>query len=462
MMKKNTFKLLFILILICFNFQLVFTETVPPITKDTVYIGDFEINILKTNHIDFIHAELVILYQTKDIDSVIPFMTARTIFTKNIQSKTAISKALRALGNDFEIQFMGDHLIFKINFLKKNFPKFIKFLSVLYKTNLLSEKDLLYEKERIIEDYKSNSFFKKKMGVYAAYKFLFKGQILGNNFFTLDQINKCEINHVIVHYKGSYTPKNSSLFITGKVNTERMIGYISKFLRNVPKRFRQVIKKKKTSIFKMQRPIILNIPDASVATIIYLKIVEIDNKDNYIQNLIINDVLFKQNIFKAINNKPRIFRFRRDLFIKTDVLNHKGLVTISNSTQINYNSIGKFLVLLYDEVRKIKINSISRRSYKKVFNFLYGRFKVNSGNYYNVIETEIKKFLFAQSSINYVSPNRKLLISVNNLLNEEKKNIIKNKSNFLKNEAIVIIGDLNKILKFYPKIDAEIVHAKDL
>ena len=456
--KKHLHKKYLLLLVIFSISQIVFTEDSPSGGKNIIQIGGFEVRVFKNDQIDFIHAELVVLYQTKDIGSVIPYITARTLFTKNIRSKTQISKSLRALGNDFEIRFMADHLIFKINFLKKKLPEFMKLLAALYKTNKLSVKDLEYEKQSIIENYKKNEQFKIRMGVFSAYKFLFRDQILGNNFFTIDQIIKCKINHIIVHYKGSYNPQNSVLFITGKIIPGIVTGYISNLIRSVPKRYQQIKKKMSSKINRMQRPVILNIKDTLIPTIIYLKVVRNGKNNDLISNLIINDILFKQNLNKAINKNLLTYRSLRNVFVTTSVLNHRDLAVISSSVKVGYKSIGNFLYLLYDQAKQIKMNLIERRSYKRVFNYLYGRLKVNTGNYYNKIDNELKSFLSPNHIVSDVSANRKLLVNVNNIINTERKAIRMTKNNFLENETVVIIGDLDRILRLYPKMNAKIVN----
>ncbi len=456
MIKTKLFQKVLFLTMFLIISKPIFPESLSNDNKVTIFIRDFKFVILKNDQIDFFHAELIILYKTKNIGSAIPYITARTVFTKSLQSKSPISKSLKALGNDYELQFMADHLILKINFLKQKLPKFMKFLSALYKTNLLSEKDLNYEKRKIIEEYRTNDKFRIKMGLYSAYKYFFKNQILGNNFFTINQVKECTINNIIVHYKGTYVPENSSLYITGKLNSSVMIWSVKNFLRKIPKRFSQIKKKTQIKITRISRPIVLNIPGILTPTVIYIKLVKIKNK-NYVSNIIINDRLFGQYPIDTISDKSLKYKIKKNFLISTEILAHRGLAVISNSINMNYMSLKNFLYSLQSEIRKIKMEIMDRRSYKKYFNYFYGRSKVNSRNFSNQLEEELRRFILSRDELPDKRENRSLHLKINNILKEERKNFFKTKKVFSKNEIVVIIGDIDKILKYFPKINAEIV-----
>jgi hypothetical protein len=386
---------------------------------------------------------------------VIPFITAKTIFTKSYKSRTPVSKILRALGNDYNLGFMGDYVVFKINFLKKDLPKFVKFLSILFKTNKISAKDLKYEKKIIIKNYKKNRNFQIKMGTFLAYKYLFKNKILGNNFFIKRHVNKANINKLLIHYKGTYTPTNMQLYLTGKIHTDRVIGYISKSLRGIVKSYKYKEIKEIDKLYITPTPIILNIPDLVNPTILFFKIINGRIENDYISSVILNDILFRQYPFNIIKENKK-YNVKKRFVAVTKILKHKGIIVIRNAFSLNYQSIKQFLFLLNSDVVRIKSSFLSRRNYKIALNYYYGKLKVETRNYNNILKRALSTLLFKTNNYQMYE-NKNVLYKINYELNRARQEFIKNKKALSKDEVIVIIGDFDKIIKFYPEIGGEIV-----
>jgi len=451
-MTKN--KIVFFISFILF-FQFLMANNSIFYKNKSIDIGGLKIHILKNNRIDFIHAELIIMYKTKNTDSVIPFITAKTIFTKSYKSRTPVSKILRTLGNDYNFSFMGDYVLFRINFLKKDLPKFVKFLSILFKTNKISAKDLKYEKKIIIKNYKKNRDFQIKMGTFLAYKYLFKNKILGNNFFIKRHVNKVNINKLLIHYKGTYTPTNMQLYLTGKIHTARTIGYISKSLRGIVKsyKYKEIKETNKLDITPM--PIILNIPGLVNPTILFFKIINGKIENDYISSVILNDIMFRQYPFNIIKENKK-YNVKKRFVAVTKILKHKGIIVIRNAFSLNYQSVKQFLFLLNSDVVKIKSSFLSRRNYKIALNYYYGKLKVETKNYNSVLKRNLSTLLFKTNNYQ-VYENKNILYKINYELNRARQELIKSKKALSKNEVIVIIGDFDKIMKFYPEIGGEIV-----
>jgi len=455
----NRFIKIVLVISILFNLQAVALLS-NKARNEIVDIDDFKVHLINNDKIDFMHAELIVLYNSNTIDPVIPFISARTAFTDSRQPKSPIAKSLRSLGNDYNIEFNGDYFVLKLNFLRRKFPEFIKFLSVLFKTNSLYRKDLNYEKRKIIRKYKFDEVFQRKMALFAAYKFMFKDKSIGNNFFTMYQLKKTNINRVIVHYKGTFTPANSRLFLMGKINKIRMIKYISDMLKNVPKGFNVAHSIEIARSSKPPNPIILNIHNIRYPTIIYLKIVESVRKNNYISNLIINDILFKQYPVEEVLKETIRYRLKKRYLAKTEIYKHRGFFVINNSFKINYNSIRKFLSLLNNDIKMIKTDVLSRRSYKIALNYYYGKKKIETGNYEYDMNKELESFLFKIKNPYYstnINDSSNLLLNIKYELKQAKRELQTDRTILSKNEAIVIIGDLDIIMKYYPEIKGKIV-----
>lgn len=430
------------------------------VKTEIIDIDGFKVHLIDNDKIDFLHAELIILYNSNKIEPVIPYITVMTAFTDSRQPKSAIAKALKTLGNDYKLEFNGDYFILKLNFLRRKFPEFIKFLSVLFKTNSLYEKDLKYEKQKIIRNYKYNEKFQKKMALFAAYKFMFKAKSLGNNFFTMYQLEKTNINRVIVHYKGTFTPANSRLFIMGKINKNRTIRYITNMLKSVPKGFKNTNTIEINHSTKHPNPIILNIHNLRFPTILYLKVAESQRKGDYISNIIINDILFRQYPIEEVLRETIRYRLKKRFPSNTEILKHRGFIVINNSFKINYNLIKRFLFLLKNDIKIIKTNILNRRNYKIALNFYYGKKKIETGNYNNIINNELETFLFSFKKPSYVkniNERGHLLLKIKYELNQAKREFLSNKSVFSDREVIVIIGDLDMIIKYYPEIKGVIV-----
>jgi hypothetical protein len=87
------------------------------------------LRVLKSNHIPFIHAQLIIYYKEKVKNPAIPYLTLLNIFDRNLKGNdTPLLSILKKLGNDYQVEHRPDFVLFKINLLPDKMLLFIRFL----------------------------------------------------------------------------------------------------------------------------------------------------------------------------------------------------------------------------------------------------------------------------------------------------------------------------------------------
>jgi len=396
-----------------------------------------EIMILKSDHIPFIHAQLLIYYKEKIKNPAISYLTLLNIFDNAVdKSGTSVLNILRKLGNDFEVEQRPDFLLFKINFLPDKRSQFIKFLKELYHYKPFLQTDsgsgTYSQRKRQIntsERFKDSIanywkyFFKKKqwkkkIAYQLAYRHLFSPNLLGNTLITPDSLKNVDLDHLRAFYRRTYKLSNSRLIIKGNIeNPALLFGSIERAFSSFKKQEPRKYAGEKLIINHQKKVIVFNTNRIDPPILFWFDPVSTLNNRAPVPSMLLNSVLFGYPTGRLFLN-ARYFNIN-NLRLNSEMTNHKGVSVICNTIRLRYKDIENFILLADREKKKLRMKRVDRKEYLDNLTHIYGSMKVNSQNFENNVNLEIFDPL-------YRSPNPKdsnvTLAGLNQVIDNSNRN----------------------------------------
>ena len=383
------------------------------------------LKVLKSEHIPFIHAQLIIYYKEKVKNPAVPYLTLLNIFDRNLKGNdTQLLSILKKLGNDYQVEHRPDFLLFKINFLPDKMLLFIRFLRSLYSYkpflelnsssgSYVDEKQKLNTQTKFKDSITNywNYFFRRpdwktRIAYQIAYHHWFPSAAIGQTLITPDLLKDVTLDRLRSFYDDTYKLSNSLLIIKGNIEQPALLnGHIesifASFKKNPP---RKLVEEKLTPNSK-NKIIVFNTKNDDSPTMFWFQAVPTYNDRNPLPSLVLNNILFTYPTGRIFFNSRsyNINIFRMD----TQMENHQGLTVICNTIQLRYVDIGKFLVSVEKERKKLRAQQIDRREFLKTLSNIYGRLEVNTQYFENDINLEIIKAEYYAQKVTLASLNKK-------------------------------------------------------
>lgn len=386
------------------------------------------LKVLKSDHIPFIHAQLVIYYSEKVKNPAIPYLTLLNIFDGNLKGNdTHLLSILKKLGNDYQVEHRPDFLLFKINFLPDKILLFLRFLKALYSYrpflelnaaagSYVDEKQKLNTETRFKDSITNywNYFFrqggwKTRIAYQIAYHHWFPSAIMGQTLITPDSLKNVTLDQLRSFYKRTYLLSNSLLIIKGNIEQPGILhGHIERIFASFKKQPPRVPIVEELTINSNNKIIVFNTQNDDTPTMFWFQAVPTYNNRKPLASLVLNNILFTYPTGRLFFNS-RAFNiniFRMD----TQMENHQGLTVICNTIRLRYVDIRNFILLVEKERKKLRVQEVDRIEYLKTLSNIYGRLEVNTQYFENDISLEIIniKAEFYAKKISLASLNKKV------------------------------------------------------
>ncbi len=418
-------------------------EPSPPEPVSFTSTKGLRLKVLKSDHIPFIHAQLIIYYKEKVKNPAVPYLTLLNIFDRYLKgTDTPLLSILKKLGNDYQVEHRPDFLLFKINFLPDKMLLFIRFLKSLYSYkpflelnspsgSFVDEKQKLNTQTRFkdsIANYWDHFFrqqdWKTRIAYQIAYHHWFPSALMGQALITPDSLKDVTLDRLSSFYDRTYLLSNSLLIIKGNIEQPAILhGRIERIFASFKKQLPIKPVEEKMTANPENKIIIFNTNNDDSPTMFWFQVVPTYNNRNPLASLVLNNILFSYPTGRLYLNSRsfNINIFRMD----TQMENHQGLTVICNTIRLRYVDIGKFLVLVEKERKKLRGQQIDRREFLKTLSNIYGRLEVNTQYFENDISLEIIKAEYYAEKVTLASLNKK----------DDQSN----------EEVIVIVGNANLI-----------------
>ncbi|UCH95846.1 MAG: insulinase family protein [Candidatus Aminicenantes bacterium] len=381
--------------------------------------------ILKSQHIPFIHAQLVIYYQEKIKNPAVPYLTLLNIFDRNLKGDdTNLLSTLKKLGNDFEVEHRPDFLIFKINFLPDKVSLFTRFLKALYSYKPFLEFDSAsnsyVDKKRKLNTLKRfedsitnywNYFFKGKdwkirVAYQIAYSHFFSPRSnMGQTLITPENLKRVTLNQLRSFYLSTYQLPTSRLILKGNIENPAILhGHIERALASFKTKPPRKLVEEKFTINSPKKIIVFNTRNDDSPDLYWFEAVSTFNNGNPIPVLVLNNILFAYPTGRLYINAWHLnINISR---LQTEMVNHLGASVICNTLRLRYSDIDKFILLIDRERRKLRVKEVEKREYLNTLSNIYGRLKVNSRDFENDVNLEIIKTEYYTKKVTLASLNQ--------------------------------------------------------
>jgi hypothetical protein len=365
------------------------------------------LRVLKSSHIPFVHAQLVIYYKEKIKNPAIPYLTLLNIFDRNLKGNdTPLLSILKKLGNDYRIEHRPDFLLFKINFLPDKILLFVRFLKALYSHkpflelnspsgSYVDEKQKLNTQTRFKDSIANywNYFFKQpdwktRIAYQIAYRHWFPSAIMGQTFITPDSLKDVTLDRLRSFYDRTYQLSNSLLIIKGNIEQPGILyGHIEKIFASFKKQSPQLPVEEKLTANSENKIIVFDTNNDDSPIMFWFQVIPTYNNRNPLASLVLNNILFTYPTGRLyLNSRP----FNINIFhMDTQMENHQGITVICNTIRLRYVDIRKFIVLVEKERKKLRGQQVDRLEYLNTLSNIYGRLEVNTQNFENDISLEI-------------------------------------------------------------------------
>lgn len=407
-----------------------------------------DIRVTNDNQLNFIHAQLIIYYNDKDVNPAFRHLTMLNIFNEEVnKSGSGLLNILKRLGGDFTVFNRPDYLLFKINFLPDKLATFMQFLKGLYTYKAFTLKKFNYSIDNYRELFLKTNDWKKDAAYQVAYSKLFPGHPLGNTLIIPGQLKKINLARIRSFYQKTYTLINSLLLIKGSFKKGMVAGSFNRAFKNFKKQERKnraVIGKLK--INNKREVIIYHINSTNPPEIFWFETIPPLNQNSHLTLRVMNDMLFGWPVGRltriALNNGiifPKI---------ESEVINHREVSVICNNTRLNYKDIENFIIAVDIEKRKLK--NIYRREYLEVKNYFCGRLKVDSRKFENEVELDRDFYLFKPQA-------NSLPVSISRVSRQVTFESLNSVTPDLNSGTIVIVGNANLISKYLKDLKPEII-----
>lgn len=383
------------------------------------------LKVLKSDHIPFIHAQLIIYYNEKVKNPAVPYLTLLNIFDRYLKgTDTPLLSILKKLGNDYQVDHRPDFLLFKINFLPDKTLLFIRFLKLLYSYkpflelntpsgSFVDEKQKLNTQTRFKDSIANywNYFFRRqdwktRIAYQIAYHHWFPSALMGQTLITPDSLKNVTLDRLRSFYDRTYQLPNSLLIIKGNIEQPAILyGHIERIFASFKKHPPQKLLEEKLTPNSENKIIIFNTNNDDSPTMFWFQVVPTYNNRNPLASLVLNNILFTYPTGRLYLNS-RSFNINI-LRMDTQMENHQGLTVICNTIRLRYVDIGKFLVLVERERKKLRGQQIDKREFLKTLTNIYGRLEVNTQYFENDISLEIIKAEYYAEKVTLASLNKK-------------------------------------------------------
>jgi hypothetical protein len=401
-----------IIVTVTISISLVFpvsiaAEPSPPNLDSFTSTKGLRLKVLKSDHIPFIHAQLVIYYKEKVKNPAIPYLTLLNIFDRNLKGNdTPLLSILKKLGNDYQLEHRPDFLLFKINFLPDKILLFIRFLKTLYNykpfvelnspsNSYVDEKQRLNTETRFKDSITNywNYFFrqqdwKTRIAYQLAYHHWFPTAVMGQTLITPNSLKGVTLDQVRSFYERTYQLSNSLLIIKGNIEQPAILhGHIERVFSSFKKQLPQGPFIEKLTANSKSKIIVFNTDNDDAPTMFWLEAVPTYNNRNPLASLVLNNIFFTYPTGRLFLNS-RSFNINI-LRMETQMENHQGLTVICNTIRLRYVDIRNFILLVEKERKKLRVQQVDRREYLNTLSNIYGRLEVNSQYFENDISLEI-------------------------------------------------------------------------
>ena len=407
------------------------------------------VTFIKSDHIPFIHAQLLINYNGPVTNPAVSYLTLLNIFDYHIDNPdTSVLSILRKLGNDFQVEQRPDFLLFKINFLPEKMQQFNRFLKALYNYrpfletgpgtgNYAQRKRHINTQERFRDStlnywkyFFKKEEWKKEIAYQVAYKYLFPSAVFGDTLITPDMVKNAALDHVRAFYRRHYKLSNSRLILKGNFeNPALTFGSIERTLSSFKKQNPRIYIGPKITVTNQRKVIIFDTDHNESPTLFRFEAVSTANNTSPVPAMVLNSVLFAYPTGRLIMN-ARLFNIN-NFRVNSEMSNHKGVSVICNTVRLRYKDIENFIYMIEKEKRKLRIKGVERKEYADNLTHIYGSMKVNTQHFENDVDIKIFDTLYQSS------PPKVTLAGLNQLVGNSDKN----------HEVIVILGNAQRILR---------------
>jgi len=413
----------------------------------------------------FVHARLLIFYNARIQNPVIPFLTQTNIFNQELNKDGSdILDILSKLGNDYQIEETVDYLSISINFLPDKIQLYSQFLKTLYRhkpfsisshstpTYYYGDEETAIKKKlkKSIDDYwtyfTQQSNWEKTIALRIAYDKLFSNNSFRNSQITNDSLSRINISRIRSFYQDIYTPSNSLLVLKGNL-TNASIGLFEIALKSFKKEKPIQIGAKSLKISNSGEIVIFNINTTDTPKLYWIETIPPLQDNDHITMQIINDIIFAYPIGRLTRSAPQINV--RILKINTQRYNHYKISLLCNRFELSFKNIEKIIQLITREKRRLKLGGIDRKEYLDAAKYFYGKLKVQSADYNHDILLEIQRSLYNPPIENLIpSPELFQQITINKL-----NQTVEDTSRHI----IVIVGNADLIRNYFRTIKPTVI-----
>ena len=269
------------------------------------------LRVLASNHIPFIHAQLIIYYNENVKNPAIPYLTLLNIFDRDIKGDdTPLLSTLKKLGNDYQVEHRPDFLLFKINFLPDQIGLFTRFLKALYSykpflelnssPSYVDEKQKLNTETRFKDSIANywNYFFrqqdwKTRIAYQIAYHHWFPSALMGKTLITPDSLKDITLDQLRSFYERTYQLSNSLLVIKGNIEQPALLhGHIERTFASFKRHPPLEPAAEKMAANPENKIIVFNTNNDDPPVMFWFQAVPTYDNRNPLASLVLNNILF--------------------------------------------------------------------------------------------------------------------------------------------------------------------------
>ncbi len=393
-------------------------------------------------------SELMILTPYKGMYPGISQIAYENLFNPALtDGHNSLLSALKRIGGDFSIINGGDHLRIRVTFLPQRLNAFIQFVQKLFTFQDFSQARFNSSIRYYGSRFRRAQGWEVRLIHHIAYRHLFPNHTLGSALVTRDTLNRARLAHVVTFFGQNFRLAHTTLVIKGDVKPYFAFGLVEKTFNNF-NRSDKPIAFAQPAVNSEKRFIIFHTGRGSPTRIYWFKAIPPIKDPNHLPALVAEKILFGVPSGSIFLNASAAGI--GNLKIESEIQDHCELSVVCNTiSRISVSDLSRFFTLARSERRKLGYRPLERKEYLYAINFLFGRFKVNSGNFTNdlrlkslqqicgvepdhsKISTKNFSRLFQQVSINQVS--KFIHTFPRDRRNGESKGILA--------EVIVITGD---------------------
>jgi len=236
-------------------------------------------------------------------------------------------------------------------------------------------------------------FFKQKdwkdrISFQIAYRHFFPNTMMGEVLVTPKELKNVQMEHLLSFYEKTYQLSNSLLVLKGNIeNPAIFFGHIERTFPSSKKIPPLSHNPEKLTIDAPKKILIFNAENGESPTMYWFEAVAFSDKENPISSLVLNNILFAAPTGRLFIN-ARFFNISNPR-MNTEMINHRQVSLICNFIRLRYDEVGKFLMLVDKERKKLPIKEVERREYLNTLSNIYQSLKVNTQNFDNDINFEI-------------------------------------------------------------------------